>query len=92
MFITSHIYESHLRVTLGLSARFNIVYYQSEGGDPERIIEVPGCVGLDGVGYDRSVGVQTPGNLDLCCMYARHNCTGIWGGDCVGARFLECCS
>ena len=39
--------------------------------DPERIIEVPGCVGLDRVGYDRSVRVQTPCPVTLtfaACM------------------------
>ena len=39
--------------------------------DPERIIEVPGCVGLDRVGYDRSVRVPTPCPVTLtfaACM------------------------
>ena len=39
--------------------------------DPERIIEVPGCVGLDRVGHGRSVRVQTPGPVTLtspACM------------------------
>ena len=33
--------------------------------EPERIIGVPGCVDVDGAGYDQSVRVQTPGPVSL---------------------------
>ena len=41
------------------------MYIRVRVKEPERIIGVPGCVDVDGAGYDLSVRVQTPSLASL---------------------------
>ena len=70
-----------------------LVYIRVRVEEPERNIGVPGCVDVDGAGYDQSVRVQTRPHSSLTGAACLPDLTiqEYKGGSVCEREFRECC-